>query len=278
MRPYSLVIFFVLTASLLQSCQEKMTCAAFQSYYILDEEARQERFSYFSDSTSPKMTASVRKTDYGLISPSMYLNIVKRNEYKKRSADMRTIPMEVVYPKEHEEDSVFEFDEGDVPKTQRENRYEMDADPDRQLIDTASYYTPKEEKPIVANGNQEKNKYNIDQMSYMWLIGNDILEERQSKIDSVWTDYLDSQNNEKKKFDEGGAFDEVDELGEPMGDAVDEEAAPKKKWWQFWKKSGNKEKKKKEKKKKKSDEEVEEESEAVPFEQEEQVDDDDGFK
>ncbi|QCK14950.1 hypothetical protein [Mangrovivirga cuniculi] len=217
------------------------------------------------------MTASVKKTDYGLIAPSMYFNLIKRNEYKKRSADMRTIPMEVVYPKEKEEDSVFQIDDGDIPKTQKENRYEMDADIDRQLIDTASYYTPEEE-PILADEDQQKDKYNIDQMSYMWLIGNDILEKRQMKIDSVWTDHLEKQEELNEKFREDDAFDEEGGLGEPMGDAVEEEA-PEKKWWQFWKKSGKK------KKKKRDEEEETQETEAIPFDQEEPVEeeDDDGF-
>jgi len=72
------------------SCHHKITCPAYQSQFILDEEKFKERFSLFNpDSTPKKDLGYVRKSKYG---------IIVQKPYNKKFNDMKTIPMETIYP------------------------------------------------------------------------------------------------------------------------------------------------------------------------------------
>jgi len=75
---------------LIVSCHHKITCPAYQSQFILDEEKFKERFSLFKKDSTPKDDLGyVRKSKYG---------IIVQKPYKKKFNDMKTIPMETVYP------------------------------------------------------------------------------------------------------------------------------------------------------------------------------------
>ena len=83
-------LFLLLFSTLiLQSCQERMICPAYQSTFILDDEARYELFSRFEKDSVPEAYAGVNKNAYGLI---------KQRPRKKREREMATVAMRNVLP------------------------------------------------------------------------------------------------------------------------------------------------------------------------------------
>ena len=75
---------------LVVSCHNKITCPAYQSKFILDEDEFKNQFSLFqADSTPKQKLGKVKKSKYGII--------VQKN-YKKKFNEMKTIAMETVYP------------------------------------------------------------------------------------------------------------------------------------------------------------------------------------
>lgn len=74
---------------LIVSCHNKITCPAYQSKFILDEDVFKEQFSLFeADSTPKQKLGKVKKSKYG---------IIVQKTFKKKSNEMRTIAMETVY-------------------------------------------------------------------------------------------------------------------------------------------------------------------------------------
>jgi hypothetical protein len=75
---------------LIVSCHHKITCPAYQSQFILDEAKFKERFSLFKPDSTPKEgLGDVKKSKYG---------IIVQKPYKKKFNEMKTIPMETIYP------------------------------------------------------------------------------------------------------------------------------------------------------------------------------------
>lgn len=89
-----LFVCVVLAGMLLQSCQERMICPAYQSTFIMDEEVRYQLFSRFEHDSIPKPYAGVNKTTYGLIKP-----LAK----KKRERQMAIVAMRNVLPPKKED-------------------------------------------------------------------------------------------------------------------------------------------------------------------------------
>lgn len=81
---------FLLLILVIASCHNKITCPAYQSQFILDEEKFKEKFSLFeADSTPKRKLGKVKKSKYG---------IIVQKSYKRKFNEMKTVPMETVYP------------------------------------------------------------------------------------------------------------------------------------------------------------------------------------
>ena len=75
---------------LVVSCHNKITCPAYQSKFILDEDEFKSQFSLFeADSTPKQKLGKVKKSKYG---------IIVEKPFKKKFNEMKTIAMETVYP------------------------------------------------------------------------------------------------------------------------------------------------------------------------------------
>ena len=75
---------------LVVSCHNKITCPAYQSKFILDEDEFKNQFSLFDPDSTPKQKlGKVKKSKYG---------IIVQKTYKKKFNEMKTIAMETVYP------------------------------------------------------------------------------------------------------------------------------------------------------------------------------------
>lgn len=83
-----LFVLFIAATSM-QSCQERMICPAYQSTFILDDEARYKLFTKFEEDSLPKEYAGVRKSQFGLIEPK---------SRKKREREMAIVAMKNVLP------------------------------------------------------------------------------------------------------------------------------------------------------------------------------------
>ena len=117
MRKYWSIAILVLLG--LSSCNDKI-CPAFQSYYVLDNNKRDEIFSLVSNDSLPQEfknympeTDDVKKTRYGLIKQAPVLAyIMKENE-------MMTIEMEKIMPTSADLDTLGsadqQFGEGEIP-------------------------------------------------------------------------------------------------------------------------------------------------------------------
>ena len=117
MRKYWSILILVLLG--LSSCSDKI-CPAFQSYYVLDNNKRDEIFSLVSNDSLPQEfknympeTDDVKKTRYGLIKQAPVLAyIMKENE-------MMTIEMEKIMPTSADLDTLGsadqQFGEGEIP-------------------------------------------------------------------------------------------------------------------------------------------------------------------
>jgi hypothetical protein len=75
---------------LMASCHNKITCPAYQSKFILDQDIFKEKFSLFNpDSTPKEKLGKVKKSKYG---------IIVQRPYNKKFNEMKTVNMETVYP------------------------------------------------------------------------------------------------------------------------------------------------------------------------------------
>ena len=88
------ISYFAFLVVVLSSCSGKVVCPAYSSYFMLDEEYRDDHFSYFGEDSLPSNAlASVEKTWYGTIKEPKLLPFYRKNE------SMKTIPMELVFAK-----------------------------------------------------------------------------------------------------------------------------------------------------------------------------------
>lgn len=151
MSRFFLLISVVLCFALISSCKDRMICPAFQSTYILEEEAGNQMFSLFGEDSLPKYKVLQKKDRYGMM---------VKVKYKRRVNDMRTVRMKNVLPPPQE-------DTLDV--------YESFADLDNDTLMLEASET----------SNVRNFKYNYDQQNYMKYIGDDIakaFERKQNEI------------------------------------------------------------------------------------------------
>ena len=83
-------IICVIALAYASSCQQKMICPAYHSYFILDVEETRNTFSLFASDSLPKKRWEVDKEKYG---------IAKAVSDKKKNEEMRIISMNSVYKK-----------------------------------------------------------------------------------------------------------------------------------------------------------------------------------
>jgi hypothetical protein len=84
------ILPFIGLLILIVSCHNKITCPAYQSKFILDEDEFKNQFSLFeADSTPKQKLGKVKKSKYG---------IIVQKPFKKKYNDMKTIAMKTVYP------------------------------------------------------------------------------------------------------------------------------------------------------------------------------------
>ena len=89
MRVFVLVLLAAAIV-VLPSCNQKMQCAAYSSYFLLDEDALNKQFTYFGEDTLPRQDISnVNKNRYG---------IIKKQFFVFKNWSLRTVPMEIVFP------------------------------------------------------------------------------------------------------------------------------------------------------------------------------------
>lgn len=135
---------FILIALLwllhLSSCVPNKTCPAFQSYFILDEKAREDQFSKFDSDSIPKYDYAVKKSKYG---------VVKKISYRKKQDDWNSVQMDIIMPTlEDEFDSVLIAQE----------IYDVN-----DSLFSDSKQTPQSVR--------RRDRYNEDQLQYMRLFG-----------------------------------------------------------------------------------------------------------
>ncbi len=136
--------YFTLIALLwllhLTSCVPSKTCPAFQSYFILDEKTREDKFSKFDSDSIPKYDYVVKKSKYG---------IIKKISYRKKQEEWNTVQMEIVMPTlEDQLDSVLLAQEV------------YDAND--------SLFSENKQTPQSV---RRRDRYNEDQLQYMRLFG-----------------------------------------------------------------------------------------------------------
>jgi len=106
MRKGFLYILLVVGMASLFSCQKKMICPAYQSYFILDTDETRRHFSLFGEDSLPKQNWEVDKKKVG---------IANAMAYNKKIGSMQTVSTESVYLplKDPFADYEFEFAESD---------------------------------------------------------------------------------------------------------------------------------------------------------------------
>lgn len=162
---------------MLGSCTQRLVCPAYQSSFIFDKPTQKEKFVYYNESTTqprdvlasnsktitlPPRDSSWMKSDV-LPGPALpHVRRVKKDRYlllpektyKKALKALRTVEMKPVYPKK--------VDSLDI-------KHELDSAA-RSLTDTltAQSSTKAAAEDSVYTITKTKEKYNMDQDSYMW--------------------------------------------------------------------------------------------------------------
>lgn len=125
--------------SCLSACQSKMICPAFQSAFIYNDSTRNSLFAYFSPDSLPIIEPYSSKNKYG---------IVEKTSKKKRTAQLRIVPMERIYPpKDTYRDSLL---------------LAMDNVPEGETMNIDS---------LMSIRSKVRNRYNVEQETYMRLFG-----------------------------------------------------------------------------------------------------------
>jgi hypothetical protein len=174
----------------LSSCADKTICPAFQSYYVLDEDKKKEMFAYFGEDSIPKVQdAHVRKGHHGIIEQASYFGILPgklpKNDYKERTARMNSLRMEVIYPSD-EEDEELDLS-AELPESQATNEYESGLNLELPEYTDLTDTTQQE----GTQSDSIRYHYNVDQMTYMKMFGDDLIMGKEALKDSI-------ASNEKK--------------------------------------------------------------------------------
>ncbi|MDQ3395780.1 MAG: hypothetical protein M3512_16970, partial [Bacteroidota bacterium] len=138
MNKFFIIKTFILAFALLTSCKDKMICPAFQSTYILEEDASKQLFSLFGEDSLPKSKVWIQKNRYGMI---------VKVKHKKRLDDFRTVKMKTIYP---------------------------DSKIDTVGVDEESFANQDNDTLQLEASTGANVRYNSDQYSYMKYIGDDI--------------------------------------------------------------------------------------------------------
>ena len=158
---YTFGLGLFLALSVIQfSCRRKVVCPAFQSTYILNDSVRHQRFSLFGRDTIPRYDYWVSKNRYG---------VVERTPYKRKFEEMKTIPMETIFPKKLDSLGKAKYDSlslisvnGELPPT----RFNMDQEFYLRLFgeylpqpkDIVEELTEEKDTVIIATPVEEKPK------------------------------------------------------------------------------------------------------------------------
>lgn len=146
MTRFFFISFFSVAAVIFSSCKDKMICPAFQSTYILEDEATDQMFSLFGEDSLPKGKTLERKNRYG---------IMGKVRYRKRQEEIDIVKMKTIYPKE----------ETDTTK-----------------VDEDAFVVVENDTLALEASNTSNVRYNNDQHSYMRYIGDDIAKAYEKKV------------------------------------------------------------------------------------------------
>lgn len=135
------LLLIILCICIISSCQDKLICPAFQSTYVFDDGERAALFSLFSEDSIPKKKLVVKKNRHGIIVKIRYL---------KKIENFRTVKMKNIYP---EDTAVMALAEQDIVYDS------LSGDLKRKVV----------------------NKYNTEQVKYMELIGNQLMNAREKQ-------------------------------------------------------------------------------------------------
>ncbi|MBK7651361.1 MAG: hypothetical protein IPJ20_12380 [Flammeovirgaceae bacterium] len=160
----------------LSSCTQRLICPAYQSSFIYDKPTQREKFVYYNESTTQPREILASNSKTILLPPrdSSWLNsdalrgpalpqvrrvkkdrylLLPEKTYKKALKALRTVEMKPVYPKKDSLDIQSELDSAA-----------------RSITDTLSSEssTRKVEVDSAYKITKTKEKYNLDQDSYMW--------------------------------------------------------------------------------------------------------------
>jgi len=142
----------------LTACNDKLICPAYQSYYVFDNNEREQMFSLFGEDSLPKMDGDVVKNRKGLVHQPLILPFIRKNE------ELKTVPMETVMPSydtETTSDSV-----GQETNFIAQEVFGNDDDAWKNLA-------PRE----YASAGQRKIGINVDQKNYEALFGDYLAEQ-----------------------------------------------------------------------------------------------------
>lgn len=206
MKSFNAISVFIIGV-MLAGCKADMICPAYQSYFLLDEDAQNNQFTYFAlDSLPRRDIFNTTKDQNGLVAKTSLLAYVDTDWVRNR--EIRTIDMEVVYPQLS--DSILFA--GDAM---------MFAETD--VVDTVALDSAR----MAA----QTFKYGADQKYYNWyfrdkLVWKDELEKKEEK---------GAEKSEKKgifSFIKGllGKKDNLDKEAQPEGSTGEEEPQQKKSW------------------------------------------------
>lgn len=176
---YLYVIIFAV--SLLVSCKADMICPAYQSYFLLDENAQKNQFAYFAQDSLPRKDLFHTTSDKnGLVAKTSLFEYI--NKDWSRNRELKTVPMTVVYP-ELSDSLLFSGDALMLAET--------------DVVDTAALDSAR----LAAQTFQ----YNVDQKYYNWYF--------RGKL--VWQDELDEDKEApeaKDNIEKKGIFSFIKNL------------------------------------------------------------------
>ncbi|MBP9924410.1 MAG: hypothetical protein KBF45_00355 [Cyclobacteriaceae bacterium] len=204
-------LFIVLSA-----CTQRLICPAYQSSFIYDKPTQREKFVYYNESTTqpreilasnsktitlPPRDSSWLKSD-ALRGPALpHVRHVKKDRYlllpektyKKALKALRTVEMKPVYPKKDSLDIQSELDSAA-----------------RSISDTLSSEssTRKVEVDSAYKITKTKEKYNLDQDSYMWYF-RDVLVLPDVRAAMMEEGQVRASNKKAAKKAKGGFFNKI---------------------------------------------------------------------
>ncbi len=84
------ILVGLLVSLAMSSCKIDRICPAYQSYFLLDEKTQANTFAYIAEDNFPRHDLPNAEKDVN--------GLVKSEWYVLKNYNMRTIPMQVVYP------------------------------------------------------------------------------------------------------------------------------------------------------------------------------------